>query len=190
MTMTLTEPVARREPTAATETTTFFHLSLLVADLDKSFGVLPRALQRRADEGLRQRLCRVRGGRPAPLARPDAVRGRTPGGALNHVGLRFTHQAAVESVEERLKAAGMTTRHEESVACCYARQTKCWATDPDHNLWEIYVLFQDLDYNGYGGRAAPPLPPEAAPGNVWEYKLGDPAPIPRSSPITRLMKRR
>ena len=101
---------------------------------------------------------------------------RTPGGALNHIGLRFTSETAVANVAKRLEAAGLPTRHEQSVACCYARQTKCWTNDPDHNLWEIYVLFNDLNYNGYGGKMAPAIQPEAEPANLWEHKVGEPIP--------------
>ena len=31
------------------------------------------------------------------------------------------------------------------MACCYARQTKFWVTDPDRALWEIYVFHEDLE---------------------------------------------
>lgn len=31
------------------------------------------------------------------------------------------------------------------MTCCYAVQNKVWATDPDGNRWEVYVV---LDNNG------------------------------------------
>jgi hypothetical protein len=43
-------------------------------------------------------------------------------------------------------------------------------------------LFHDVDYNGYGGKAAPPVEPEAEPANVWEHKLGDTMPEPARFP--------
>jgi catechol 2,3-dioxygenase-like lactoylglutathione lyase family enzyme len=175
MTMTLTEPVAHAAPDA-TETTTFFHLSLLVANLERSLAFYRVLFNCEPAKAYPGDYAEFELADPPLLLALTQCPGRTPGGALNHVGLRFTSESAVTNVEQRLQAAGMATRHEESVACCYARQTKCWATDPDHNLWEIYVLFHDLDHNGYGGRVAPPVEPEAEPVSVWEHKLGDPIP--------------
>jgi hypothetical protein len=56
-------------------------------------------------------------------------------------------------IQRRLEAAGMPTRREDGVECCYARQTKFWITDPDGTLWEIYVFHDDIDEHG---KAAPP----------------------------------
>ncbi|ETX05267.1 MAG: hypothetical protein ETSY2_23970 [Candidatus Entotheonella gemina] len=36
---------------------------------------------------------------------------------------------------------------EMSVQCCYARQDKFWATDPDGNRWEIFVFHEDVEEN-------------------------------------------
>jgi catechol 2,3-dioxygenase-like lactoylglutathione lyase family enzyme len=162
--------------TLAAVATTHFHLSLSVTDLERSlafYRVLFNAEPSKAYPGNYAEF--VVDDPPLLLALTQYPNCR-PGGALNHVGLRFTSEAAVANVAQRLEAAGLPTRHEKGVACCYARQTKCWATDPDHNLWEIYVLFNDLDYNGFGGKMAPPIEPECAAANVWEHKLDDPTP--------------
>ena len=47
---------------------------------------------------------------------------------------------ALVKVQYRLEAAGIATRREENVSCCYSRQTKFWVIDPDRTLWEIYTL--------------------------------------------------
>lgn len=51
----------------------------------------------------------------------------------------------MKQVTDRLAQAGLKTRVEENVTCCYAVQDKVWVTDPDGNNWEVYVV---LDNNG------------------------------------------
>ena len=48
------------------------------------------------------------------------------------------------AARDRLKAAGLASFDEGDTTCCYARQNKVWATDPDGNKWEVYVLLDDL----------------------------------------------
>ena len=38
---------------------------------------------------------------------------------------------------------GLETAAEENVTCCYAVQNKVWATDPDGNKWEVYVVLDN-----------------------------------------------
>lgn len=72
------------------------------------------------------------------------------GGALNHVGFRLTDAKALVAMQERLERAGMPTKREEGVECCYAKQTKFWAHDPDGNLWEMYTFDGDLEHRLVG----------------------------------------
>ena len=72
--------------------------------------------------------------------------GATPAGdPVAHFGVQVKSTAAVKEVADRLKEAGLATRAEENVTCCYAVQNKVWATDPDGNKWEVYVV---LDNDG------------------------------------------
>jgi catechol 2,3-dioxygenase-like lactoylglutathione lyase family enzyme len=160
--------------------TAHFHLGLLVTDLDKSITFYRALFGCEPTRTFAGDYAEFELADPPLLLALTQCPNRTPGGALNHVGLRYATEAAVDEVARRLEAAGQETRHEKGVACCYARQTKCWATDPDHNLWEVYVLFDDLDYNGYGGKPAPAIEPEAAATSVWEHKLGEAMPNPAS----------
>jgi catechol 2,3-dioxygenase-like lactoylglutathione lyase family enzyme len=104
--------------------------------------------------------------------------GPVSAGSINHVGLRLPDSAALVAVQRRLEEAGIATQRQEGVECCYARQTKFWVTDPDRNLWELYVLEEDVDHSGFED-APPPVPPPAAV--VWEHRLTEPVPerIPR-----------
>jgi catechol 2,3-dioxygenase-like lactoylglutathione lyase family enzyme len=65
-------------------------------------------------------------------------------GALSHLGFQVPSAAHVEAAKERLRTAGLATFDEADTTCCYARQDKIWAHDPDGNAWEIYVLTDDL----------------------------------------------
>src|SRR5262245_58371331 len=45
-----------------------------------------------------------------------------PGGNVNHVGLRVRTADELIEVQRRLETAGIGTRREDGVECCYARQ--------------------------------------------------------------------
>src|SRR5262249_31588169 len=102
-----------------------------------------------------------------------------PEGTLNHAGLRVADSEALVGIQERLEAAGLRTRREEGVECCYSRQTKFWASDPDRTLWEIYVLHDDLEERR---SASVPLHAQSfakdvpRPKVLWRHDLGQPVP--------------
>jgi catechol 2,3-dioxygenase-like lactoylglutathione lyase family enzyme len=125
-----------------------FHLSLNVGDLARSidfyrilFGVDPA--KRRPDYAKFEL-------DDPPLVLSLEPTPRAAGGPLNHLGFRLADSASLVAMQERLERAGIRSRREEGVECCYARQTKFWVTDPDKTLWEIYTLDEDLDHRGIG----------------------------------------
>jgi catechol 2,3-dioxygenase-like lactoylglutathione lyase family enzyme len=65
-------------------------------------------------------------------------------GPLSHLGFQVPTAEHVHAAKARLIAAGLATFDETDTTCCYARQDKIWAHDPDGNAWEIYVLTDDL----------------------------------------------
>ena len=103
-------------------------------------------------------------------------------GALNHLGFRMPDSAALVAMQERLERAGIRSRREEGVECCYARQTKFWVTDPDQTLWEMYTLDEDIDHRG-DGQTREEMLGESNPsaGTSWEHYLG--LPVPESIPL-------
>ncbi len=162
-----------------------FHLSLNVADLDRSVAFFQTLF-----------------GREPAKCRPDyakfeldeppvvlSLEPHAPGssGALNHLGFRLADSAELVQWQRRLEAAGISTQREEGVECCYARQTKFWVRDPDNNLWEIYVLEEDIEHRG-AGQALEELPqlneatalldkPASGPAKaIWQHQLGTPLP--------------
>jgi catechol 2,3-dioxygenase-like lactoylglutathione lyase family enzyme len=157
-----------------------FHLSLNVSDLGRSvefyrtlFGRPPA--KQRADYAKFEL-----DDPPLVLSLEPAARGQ--GGALNHLGFRVPDSETLVRMQERLERADIRSQREEGVECCYARQTKFWVTDPDHTLWEMYVLEGDLDHRGVGQTLEQmvPTPPAAGPAApvVWEHRLGEPVPDP------------
>lgn len=65
------------------------------------------------------------------------------GGTLNHLGVEVESTDEVARATDRLEDAGLSSRSEEDVECCYARQDKVWVNDPDGAPWEIYTVLGD-----------------------------------------------
>ncbi len=158
---------------------TKFHLSLNVADLNRSvdfysivFGCEPA--KQRADYAKFE------------LDEPPVVlalepRAPSSRGTLNHLGLRLSDGAALAELQQRLAMAGLSSQREQGVECCYARQTKFWLHDPDRNLWEFYILEGDIEHRGAGQlpeKIAPAgvLHPPAAEADAWAHRMGEPFP--------------
>jgi catechol 2,3-dioxygenase-like lactoylglutathione lyase family enzyme len=72
-------------------------------------------------------------------------------GAVNHLGIEVDSRAAVETHLARVKAAGIATREQLNVNCCYANQSKFWVIDPDGVEWEVYHVNHDLVEKHGGG---------------------------------------
>lgn len=66
-------------------------------------------------------------------------------GALSHLGIQVGTTEEVQAARERLVVSGLATFDEGDTTCCYARQDKVWAHDPDNNEWEVYVLLDELE---------------------------------------------
>ncbi|HVW38096.1 MAG TPA: ArsI/CadI family heavy metal resistance metalloenzyme [Pirellulales bacterium] len=107
------------------------------------------------------------------------------GASLSHIGLRFTSPEAVLEIQNRLASAGIPFSRQEGVVCGYARQSKCWVSDPDNNYWEIYVLEADVDPNSIRACLTLLIPTDSPDGPAanWRHRLGDPLPqsIPREN---------
>lgn len=67
------------------------------------------------------------------------------GGTLNHLGVEVETPAEVAAMNRRLVGEGLTTSEELGVECCYARQDKVWANDPDGAPWEWYTVLADSE---------------------------------------------
>jgi catechol 2,3-dioxygenase-like lactoylglutathione lyase family enzyme len=71
--------------------------------------------------------------------------GNGPGGTINHLGVEVGSTTEVTDAEDRLAAKGVATEAELGAVCCYARQDKVWARDPDGLAWEYYTVLEHIE---------------------------------------------
>ena len=71
-----------------------------------------------------------------------------PRSPVTHYGIQVKSSTAVARAAQRLAEAGLEVELESETACCYALQDKVWATDPDGNRWEVFVVL-DPDVEQY-----------------------------------------
>jgi len=68
---------------------------------------------------------------------PDAVN------HLNHVGFEVFDDAEVDSAAARLDTVGIEHAVHAEETCCFARQNKVIAHDPNGIMWEWYRVLED-----------------------------------------------
>jgi catechol 2,3-dioxygenase-like lactoylglutathione lyase family enzyme len=64
-------------------------------------------------------------------------------GSGEHFGIVVESAADVEAQMARLQAAGYAIDVEREETCCYAKQTKVWASDPEGRRWETYFVHEE-----------------------------------------------
>ncbi|MGB8267541.1 MAG: ArsI/CadI family heavy metal resistance metalloenzyme [Candidatus Velthaea sp.] len=62
-----------------------------------------------------------------------------------HYGVAVEHTQDVDAAIARLQQAGYPVDIETEETCCYAVQTKVWATDPDGRRWETYYVIAETE---------------------------------------------
>jgi catechol 2,3-dioxygenase-like lactoylglutathione lyase family enzyme len=126
-------------------TETRVHIGLAVSDLERSIAFY-RTLLGQEPTKTRPGYAKFETSEPPLNLALSTVAGPTgPTSAVSHFGVQVKSTDAVLAMIERLEAGGVPKRVEENVTCCYAVQNKVWATDPDGNKWETFVV---LDNNG------------------------------------------
>ncbi len=73
---------------------------------------------------------------------------------INHLGVEVFDGEEVTAATERLKAAGLETLVEDETTCCYAKQDKVWAIEPQGLRWEWYRVLENSE--SFSGAAAAP----------------------------------
>jgi catechol 2,3-dioxygenase-like lactoylglutathione lyase family enzyme len=66
-------------------------------------------------------------------------------GRGQHFGIVVDSTDAVDAQVARLQAAGHAIDVERDETCCYAVQTKVWASDPEGRRWETYVVHEESE---------------------------------------------
>jgi catechol 2,3-dioxygenase-like lactoylglutathione lyase family enzyme len=135
----------KNESAVQFETESRIHMGLAVKNLERSIAFYS-TLFGQGPTKTRPRYAKFEVAEPPVDLALNEVGGATgPNSPVAHFGIQVKSTAAVSLVADRLKAAGLETSVEEKVTCCYAVQNKVWATDPDGNKWEVYVV---LDNDG------------------------------------------
>jgi catechol 2,3-dioxygenase-like lactoylglutathione lyase family enzyme len=119
-----------------------FHLSLRVRDLARSVDFYERLLgvapaKHYADYAKFE------------VADPPVVLSLEPAkstdrAGLDHLGVRLASRNHLIDMSSRIAERGLDFQHLQGVECCYARQSKIYANDPDGNLVEVYTVDADL----------------------------------------------
>lgn len=118
------------------------HVGLAASDLERSEAFYTLLL---GDEPSKRRPGYVKYEPEDPsvnLTLNEAAKSTERQGGPTHFGVQVKTTDAVLAAIERFKAAGIKVDVEESTTCCYAVQDKMWATDPDGNRWEVFVVLE------------------------------------------------
>ncbi len=132
-----------RESNVKFATRSRIHLGLAVKELWSAVAFY-RTLFGQEPTKMRPRYAKFEVAEPPVNLSLNEVGGETgPHNPTDHFGVQVQSTAAMQTVAERLARAGISTRVEERVSCCHAVQDKIWATDPDGNKWEVYLVIDD-----------------------------------------------
>jgi catechol 2,3-dioxygenase-like lactoylglutathione lyase family enzyme len=70
---------------------------------------------------------------------------RAQAGHGQHFGIVVDSADDVDAQITRLQAAGQAVDVEREETCCYAIQTKVWASDPEGRRWETYFVHEESE---------------------------------------------
>jgi hypothetical protein len=119
------------------------HLNLATTNLAKSVAFYSVLLDARPAKSLTDYALFVMGEPGLELALDLRETVRPAIGA--HYGICVDTTEEVERAITRLSSAGLASSVEREETCCYANQTKVWATDPVGRRWEVYTVHEDTE---------------------------------------------
>lgn len=124
-------------------TTSRIHIGLAVQDLNVSV-FFYRALFGQEPSKVRPGYAKFEMFEPPVILSLNQIAGQTaPSNPVMHHGIQVKSTNAVNEIANRMSAAQIPVRSEDSVTCCYAVQSKVWIADPDGNKWEAYVVLDN-----------------------------------------------
>jgi catechol 2,3-dioxygenase-like lactoylglutathione lyase family enzyme len=152
------------------DTNSRIHMGLAVKDLKRSTAFY-RTLFGQEPTKTRPHYAKFEVAEPPVNLSLNEVGGETgPCNSVAHFGIQVKSTEAVKAAAARLAEAALETRAEVKVTCCYAVQNRIWATDPDGNKWEVYVV---LDNNGAHRTASTSACCPEMPAIMEAVKRGD-----------------
>ena len=119
------------------------HINLGTTDLDRSVSFYSRLLDAKPNKVLADYALFAIDDPGMELALDLLERVQPPADA--HFGICVETVDDVERAIARLSAVGLASTVEREETCCYANQTKVWATDPEGRRWEVYTVHEDTD---------------------------------------------
>lgn len=66
---------------------------------------------------------------------------------FGHLGFQVETLEELNAKLQEAKAKNLVTKEEIGTNCCYAKQDKFWANDPDGVQWEVYYFHEDAEFN-------------------------------------------
>lgn len=119
------------------------HLNLATTDLDKSIAFYSTLLNAQPAKVLSDYALFIteEPGLELALDLSDTV---APTSGV-HYGIYVESDEDVQHAIERLESAGLASLVEREETCCYANQTKVWATDPEGRRWEVYTVHEETE---------------------------------------------
>jgi catechol 2,3-dioxygenase-like lactoylglutathione lyase family enzyme len=66
---------------------------------------------------------------------------------FGHLGFQMETLEEMTELLEKARIQGIVSKEEIGTSCCYAKQDKFWATDPDGVQWEVYYFHEDAEFN-------------------------------------------
>ncbi len=125
------------------ETESRIHMGLAVKNLEKSIAFYTSLLGQPPTK-TRPRYAKFEVAEPPVNLSLNEVGGPTgQNNPVAHFGIQVKTSEAVKRIADRLQQAGLKTRTEENVTCCYAVQDKVWVSGPDTTRWEVYTVLAD-----------------------------------------------
>jgi catechol 2,3-dioxygenase-like lactoylglutathione lyase family enzyme len=82
---------------------------------------------------------------PVNLTLNETTGDTGPNNPVAHYGIQVQSTETITEIAGRFARAVIATEVQDHVTCCYAVQDKIWATDPDGNRWEVFVVVDNLD---------------------------------------------
>ena len=119
------------------------HLNLATRDLDRSVAFYATLLDAQPQKTLPDYALFVTERPGLELALDLDPQAQAGGG--QHFGIVVDSPDAVDAQIARLTAGGHAIDVERAETCCYAVQTKVWASDPEGRRWETYFVHEESD---------------------------------------------
>ncbi len=117
------------------------HLNLATTDLVKSVDFYSTLLDTKPVKVLGDYALFITDNPALELALDVSDRVAVPADA--HYGVCVDDVEDVERAIARLERADLVSSIERDDTCCYAKQTKVWAIDPEGRRWEVYTVHED-----------------------------------------------